>query len=138
MHALMLQRIHSSHQGPEACVRRARDVIFWPGMANEIQHLANQCSICNEYMAKQQKEPLLSSEIPSAPWSIVAQDLFTLAGKSYLITVDYYSDFWELDAISDTSCETIVELTKGHFARYGIPHKAIARQNPQLKLQKGC
>jgi len=86
-------------------------------------------------MAKQQKEPLLSSDIPSAPWSIVAQDLFTLAGKSYLITVDYYSDFWELDAVSDTSCETIVELTKGHFARYGIPQKVITDNGPQFRAQ---
>ena len=94
MRALMLQRFHSSHQGPEACVRQARYVIFWPGMANEIRHLASQCSICNEYTAKQQKELLLSSEVPTTPWSIVAQDLFTFAGKSYLITIDYYSDFW--------------------------------------------
>ena len=65
MRAVMLQRIHSSHQGPEACVRRARDVIFWPGMANEIRHLASQCSTCNEYTAKQQKEPMLSPEAPT-------------------------------------------------------------------------
>ena len=54
----MLHRIHSSHQGPVACVRRARDVTFWPGLTKEIIHLASQCSTCNEYAAKQQKEPL--------------------------------------------------------------------------------
>ena len=95
MQALMMQRTHSSHQGPEACVRRAKDVIFWPGMASDIRHLASQCPTCNEYAAKQQKEPLLTSEIPARPWTIVAQDLFMLDKRSYLITVDFYSDFWE-------------------------------------------
>jgi len=135
LRATMLQRIHSSHQGPEACVRRARDVIFWPGMANEIRHLASQCSTCNEYTAKQQKEPLMSPVVPTAPWSMVAQDLFTFAGKAYLITVDYYSDFWELDAVSDTSSETIIECTKVHFARYGIPEKVVTDNGPQFRAQ---
>ena len=35
----MLQRVHTSHQGPDACMRRATDVIFWPGMAKEIRHM---------------------------------------------------------------------------------------------------
>ena len=61
---------------------------------------------------------------PTAPWSMVAKDLFTFSGKAYLITVDYYSDFWELDAVSDTSGETITECAKVHFAHYGIPEKS--------------
>ena len=55
-------------------------------------------------------------EIPSTPWTIVSQDLFTYAGRSYLITVDYYSDFWELDAVTDTSSDSIVRHTKAHLA----------------------
>ena len=135
---LILQRIHSSHQRPEACVRRARDVIFWPGMTKEILHLTSQCSTCNDYVAKQQKEPLLSPEVPTEPWSMVAQDLLYLhlRGKTYLITVDYYSDFWELDAINDTSSETITECTKVHFARYGITVKVIMDNVPQFRGQQ--
>ena len=135
MHALMLQRSHISHQGPEACVRRARHAIFWPGMASEIRHLASQCSTCSDYNTKQQKEPLLSTEIPTMPWAILAQDLFTLAGKSYLITVHYYSDFWELDIQTDTFSENIVKHTKAHFARYGIPEKVITDNGPQFRAQ---
>ena len=135
MRTLMLKRIHASHQGPETCVRRARDVIFWPDMSSEIRHLASQCSTCNDYKAKQQKEPLMLSETPTTPWAIVAQDLFMLAGKSYLITVDYYSDFWELDAVADTSSETIVAHTKAHFAWYGIPEKVITDNGPQFRAQ---
>ena len=78
MCTLMLQRIHTSHQGSDTCVQQARDVIFWLGMASEIRHLASQCSTCSDYNAKQHKEPLLSPEIPTTPWTIVAQDLLHL------------------------------------------------------------
>ena len=104
-------------------------------MASEIRHLASQCSTCSDYKAKQQKEPLLSPEIPTTPWTIVAQDLFTFTGISYLITVDYYSDVWELDAVTDTSSETIIEHTKSHFAHYGIPVKVITDNGPQFRAQ---
>ena len=115
---------------------RARDVIFWPAMTKEILHLVSQCSICNKYAAKQQKEPLMSPEVPTAPWSMIAQDLFTFAGKTYLITIDYYSDFWELDAVNDASSETIIGCTKTYFARYGIPEKVITDNGPQFRAEQ--
>ena len=31
MRPQMIARVHSSHLGPDACVRQARDVLFWPG-----------------------------------------------------------------------------------------------------------
>jgi len=90
---------------------------------------------CNDYAVKQQKEPLISTEIPTRPWSMVAQDFFTFDQKSYPITVDFYSDFWELDTLTDTSSETIVAHTKVHFARYCIPDKVITDNGPQFHSQ---
>ena len=84
----MLRKIHCSHQGPEACIRRTKDVIFWPGMTAEIRQLVSQCSVCNEFLQKQAKEPLMTYAIPTHPWQMVGQDLFTLDSQNYLITVD--------------------------------------------------
>ena len=133
MRPLMLNRIHSSHLGVEACSRRARDVLFWPGMQAEVKEKVTQCSTCNAFQAKQQKEPMLSHDIPSRPWSIVSQDLFTYKNEDYLITVDHYSDFWEVDKITgDTTAATIVKCTKIHFTRYGRPDKVITDNGPQF------
>ena len=96
LRAQMLTRTHTSHQGVEACVKRAKDVIFWPGMTAEIREIVSQCSTCNEIRDKQQKEPLMTYEFPSRPWKLVAQNLFVWNKKDYLVTVDYYSDYWEL------------------------------------------
>ena len=136
MRAAMLQKVHSSHQGANACIRRAKDVLFWPGLKAEIQNMVSQCEMCNCFLAKQQKEPMMTPEIPSRPWQIVAQDLFSLNNQNFLVTVDYYSDFWELDKLSNTSSATIIDHTKAHFARYGIPDKVISDNGPQFRSQE--
>ena len=36
------------------------------------------------------------------------------------MTVHYYSDYFELDLLSDTTAESVVNAPKRHFALYGI------------------
>lgn len=55
----MLVRIHSSHLGAQSCLRKARDVLYWPNMSNEIKDMTELCSTCNEYQQSQCKEPLI-------------------------------------------------------------------------------
>jgi len=50
-----------------------------------------------ESMSEARKETLKSHQTPSRPWQYVADDLFELEGKSYLVTSDYFSDFFELE-----------------------------------------
>ena len=78
MRAQMLEKIHSSHIGAEGCLRRAREVVFWPGMTAEIKEYISSCDTCNAYRQDQPKEPLISQLVPDRPWLRVAVDLFTL------------------------------------------------------------
>ena len=66
--------------------------------------------------------------MPSRPWSIVAQDLFSLGHENYLITVDAYSGFWEVDRLDNTHAETVIMKSKQHFARYGT-HDEVHSDN---------
>ena len=63
-------------------------------MNAEIPDFIGRCSKCNELGQKQCKEPMMTDEILKRPWSRVGMDPFSCLGKEYLITVDYYSDFW--------------------------------------------
>ena len=87
----MMKLIHSSYQGEQACLRRTSDALFWPCMTQQIRYEMSKCGVCAEYAVSQHKEPLMTPELPSRPWSIVAQDLFSLGDENYLITVDAYS-----------------------------------------------
>ena len=78
------------HLWAEACLRKARDVIYWSTMNPEVKHFTSNCTACSDY-----KEALVSYSIPS--WSWIAMDIMTVFGSNYLIAVDFYFDFWTLD-----------------------------------------
>ena len=52
LRAEILPRIHSSHLGTESCLRKARDVVFWPGMSSEIKESVAYCQICADFQAR--------------------------------------------------------------------------------------
>ena len=66
------------------------------------------------------RPPELRYKIPDTPWSKVGQDLFTYGSETFLVTVDYYSDYFELDLLQDATTESVIKATKSHFAQHGI------------------
>uniref|UniRef100_A0A8C5MJX5 Gypsy retrotransposon integrase-like protein 1 n=1 Tax=Leptobrachium leishanense TaxID=445787 RepID=A0A8C5MJX5_9ANUR len=132
----MLTRIHASHIGGEACYRQARDTLYWPNMQNEIKDFVSHCSACNEYAQAQQKEPMMSHVLPTRPWQIVSMDLLNYAGKDFLLIVDHYSDFWEIELLPDLSADTTIRRCKVQFARYGQPDRVISDNGPQFACEQ--
>jgi len=116
----MLNRIHSSHQGAEVCLRKAKEVLFWPNMKHEMKDAISMCSVCSEYPAAQQNEPLIPVEIPTRPWNKLAIDLFVFNGKNYVILVDYHFDYWELAELYQTSATEAINFCEEQFSRHGI------------------
>ena len=62
------QKLHQSHLGIQGCLRRGREVVYWPGMNKDIEDFISSRSVCKSYQTDQQKEPMISHEIPSRPW----------------------------------------------------------------------
>ncbi|KAK3539520.1 hypothetical protein QTP70_009498 [Hemibagrus guttatus] len=50
--------------------------------------------------------------------------------------VDYFSNFWEIDRLPDTSSSTVIHKLKAHFARHGIPYTVISDNGPQYSSQE--
>uniref|UniRef100_A0A2C9L1T0 Integrase catalytic domain-containing protein n=1 Tax=Biomphalaria glabrata TaxID=6526 RepID=A0A2C9L1T0_BIOGL len=44
-----------------------------------------------------------------------------IRGNQYLITVDYYSNFIEVDLLTKMTTLEVIKKLKGHFARFRIP-----------------
>jgi len=79
---------------PEA----STECLYWSAMSAEIKEHISACEIYRELdTTSQAKEILMSHEVPSCPWEKIAADIFTLDGKDYIVTIDYYSNFWEVD-----------------------------------------
>jgi len=118
MRRKMLEKIHYSHVGADSCLRKARDVLFWPGMAKAIRDYISKCVICNEFQPQQQKEPLIPHDTPKLPWADVAVDLFTFDSDNYVVAVDYFSDCFVLEQLQDTTTTSVVEMLKRSFATH--------------------
>jgi len=127
----MLQKIHIGHMGMEKCKLRAKDVLFWPGMNKAIESMVAKCGICQEGMMANPKEPMIPHPVPSVPWEVVGTDLFELDGHKYVIVVDYYSRYFEVEKLQTTSTTAVVHKLKGIFARHGIPRKVVSDNGPQ-------
>jgi len=127
----MLQKVHAGHLGINSCLRRARELIFWPGMSADIRQMVQSCTVCLKYSDKQQPETLCRHEIPYRPWQKVGTDLFEIKGRHYLITVDYFSLFFEVDYLTDTTSQAVIHKLKQHFARHGVPDTLISDGGPQ-------
>ena len=110
----MLERIHQlqGHMGIEKSKRRARDVLYWPGMNSQINGMITRCSICLEHQNKNAKEPMIPSQIPNIPWEKVATDLFTWDKSEYVVIVDYYSRYFEVAKLPDAKSATVITYIK--------------------------
>jgi hypothetical protein len=101
-------------------------------MSSESKDMVEQCTTCNEYQQAQEKEPLMTHPIPECPWSRIAMDIFTLHGEDYLITVDFYSDFWEVGRLVDMTAVAAIEHCKVHFSRHGVPNVVMTDNGRQF------
>ena len=108
----------------------------WPGMTTQIKARVARCETCRTYERSQQKETLCSHEVPARPWAKVAADLFEFNNRSYLVTVDYHSNVWEVDRLEKTKSKDVIRKLKQHFARYGIPDTFISDNGPQFSLDE--
>ena len=118
----MLQRVHEGHMGVEGCLRRARESIFLPVMNNQVRDFARQCDTRQTFGPKQQKETMIHHDVVHQPWIKAGADLFHFDCRDYLITVDYFSSYWEVDYLAgDTSSSNVINKLRAQFARYGIP-----------------
>lgn len=68
-------------------------------MSKQIADLIENYDICRGYQRANTKEPMIIKEIPKEPWEILAIDIFFLLGNRYIIVVDTYSKFIEIDKL---------------------------------------
>ena len=93
------------------------------------------CPVCQKTTSPN-KEPLISTPLPSYPWERIASDLFELKNSTYLLTIDYYSRFAEVQKLSSTISSSVITHLKSIFARFGIPAEIVSDNGPQFSSQE--
>jgi hypothetical protein len=76
LRVFMMKEAHQPHLGIEASKRRARELMYWPGINNDIERMVKTCEVCNSNKKQQQKEPLQPHPVPNRPFQRIGADLF--------------------------------------------------------------
>ena len=128
--------LHRGHPGSESTKRRAHGIVFWPTITEDIEKETTTCPVCNSTKPHQQKEPLKLHPVPNLPWSTVGTDIFEWNGQHYLVIVDSYSGWFEIDLLRDLTANTVITKLKRHFSVHGSPHKLISDNGTQFTSQR--
>ena len=131
-----LEMLHESHQGIVKTKQLARDLIYWPGLNKQIEEMISRCSACQERRPAQASEPMISIPIPDTPWQHVAEDLFEVHGEKWLICVDYYSNYFEIEKLNSTDSEAVIRQSKKWFSTHGIPVEVTSDNGPPWNGQE--
>lgn len=59
-------------------------------------------------------------------------DLFSFANKDWFIIVDYWSNYFELNQLPNTTASMIIKSLKSQFARHGIPDMLYSGNGSQF------
>lgn len=130
MRIKMLNLIHESHFGINKTVKRAKSLLYWPNMAQDIENVIVRCKICEKFQANNAKEKLISHEIPDLPFQKVGTDILEFAGYNYLVVVDYFSNYIDLVKLRSKQAVEIIYRLKNIFAVHGIPELLISDNMP--------
>lgn len=101
-------------------------------MQAEVKDMCLACGKCAQFKSQNSKEPMNCQPIPEYPWQFVSQDLCSFESGSFLVTVDHYSDFIEVDELNDTLSSTVTAKTEAHITRHGVPEIILTDNGPQF------
>ena len=129
LHKEMIQLLHNGHLILEKCLNRAKQSMYWHGLYEELRNLKTNCMTCLKFST--QKPTCLSNrqyaghEIPAHPWSKLASNIFYFEGDSYLLIVDYTSQFPIIRKLSSMTSKAIAPHMQAIFAKYRWPNTLV-------------
>lgn len=126
----ILTLLHEGHLGITKMKQAARNLYYWPQIDTHIETLVQKCYVCQMYQNNNIKEPILSHEVPTLPFSKIGIDIMDFKRKSYLILYDYMSKWLEIKHITSKSAQSIINVLKEVFSYFGIPKEIVADHVP--------
>ena len=120
----VITTLHAARQGVQAMLSRATSSIFWPGITSAINEVRANCGDCNRMAPSQANLPPEPMNVPEYPFQYICADYFKHAGSNYLITVDRYTNWQQVERAADGSTGLINNL-RSSFHTLSIENKEL-------------
>ncbi|XP_053698980.1 uncharacterized protein LOC128745947 [Sabethes cyaneus] len=126
-HSLRKKALETAHQGHLGCgatKRILREYFWWPNMAKQAEEFVSKCETCLTILRKNPPVPLISRQLPKAPWEILQIDFLFIQGCGsghLLMCVDTYSRYLHVVAVKQTDAKTTSAALCKIFTVWGLP-----------------
>ena len=134
-----LKALHQGHQGKERLINMAAERFFWPSLNRDCETIVNLCDTCNLRRPSQVKEPLLSRNVGFKPFRHVAADFMKTEGMHFLVVVDMFSGWLDVQPLVDMSPTSVKLVLEQMFGNFGPPvelHTDCGKQFVSTELKK--
>lgn len=127
----ILKLLHANHSGIVKMKQLARRTVYWYGINKAIECFVTKCDACNG-MAVVPKSKVVSKWTPTLrPFSRIHIDFFFFGHRTYLLIIDSYSKWLEVEKMSNgTDCGKVLKILVEFFARYGLPDVVVSDNGP--------
>ena len=144
---------HGRQQGIAKTKAQLRTKVWCPGLNTAVESLVKSSLPCQSatIQGPQPKAPLIMTDMPSKPWSVVYADFCGPfpTGETVLVVIDGYSRYVEIDIMKNTTTTAVVSrLKNGHplnaadfdafLNQNGVRHRKIKPYWPQANAEAEC
>ena len=115
----VMDLIHEGHPGIVAMKNIARSLIWFPEIDRKIERFVRMCHECQMNRAV---PPKIHTKWPKPqhPWSRIHIDHFFYKNKIFLLAIDSYSKYIEVEIVKSVNTEQTVNAMKLIFSRNGL------------------
>lgn len=133
----VLKLLHANHSGMTKMKQLARRTIYWQGLNSDIENFVKRCDTC----AKMTIIPKVKSTetwIPTTrPFSRLHADFFYFDKKMFLLIVDSYSKWLEVELMRyGTNAKSVIRKFISVFARFGLPDVVVTDGGPPFNSKE--
>nr|XP_022920982.1 uncharacterized protein K02A2.6-like [Onthophagus taurus] len=131
LRSALLAEIHLSHLGINKSKALARSYFWWPSLDADIERMCKSCKICAAVINNPPKIAPRPWPLTNRPWSRLHLDfLGPIFGKRYLILIDTYTKWIEVEQMSCTNAESLITYLRKIFCQFGLPDVIVSDNGP--------
>ena len=129
----VLNVAHEGHQEIIKTKQRLRSKVWWPNIDKETEKVCRTCHGCQVVQLPSRPEPMVRTRLPESPWEIIACDLLgPIDNNIYILVIDYYSRWIEIDILKSITSSKIVQSLDRMFLTHGLPCELTSDNDPQF------
>ena len=136
MRRTVVTLLHAAHQGETRTLRRARQIVYWPNMTNDIRNAVRSCQACAMLLPSQPREPFLSDSHPTRPFEDTAADIFHHAGFKFLVWTDKYFGWPMVKRCGHSTSSQVIKALKEWSMEVGVPARLTTDGGLQFKSKE--